>query len=265
MRVGRHPVRDGVIAIAIGSVLGLLVLVGVRATQPLTAPAPLATPAPRQAPTTSQDACDLRDQGGGGAAEPDPRPGPDFPRQEHQLDTGRPVTVHGSGNAEVAYQRLGEFATVVDFDCPECLGSLTLFNTGAQMPIVSGDTGGEPVQLQWLIDTVHEQTDGPHNSLLVGATGEWTLTLRSWYDLPIQTAEVNGRGAQVLRVAAPSVRVSFAPLNSRDKLNVYAYRFSDRGFAANLCVGRFESSTLDLHGGEVLLVWARGEWTLAPV
>lgn len=259
MRAARHPIRDGIVAVAIGGVLALLLLAGVRGVQ-LVAGSPRSEQALPQPP--SADACLIRDEGGGGPAEPDPMPGPEFPRQEHQLDTGRPVEVRGSGNAEVAYERLGQFATVVDFECPDCTGPLMLFNTGPALPIVSGEGAGEPVDIEWLIDTVHEMSDGPHNSLLLQASGDWTLTLRSWHDLPIQREPLEASGAKVVRVAAPSVRVSFAPLNSRDTLNVYAYRLSDRGFTANTCIGRFESSVLDLNGGNVLLIWARGEWTL---
>lgn len=260
----RHPLRDGIVAVAIGGVLALLLMVGVRAAQQVNGPQQREQPQMEQPQQPSADACLLRDGGGGGGgpAEPDPVPGPEFPRQEHQLDTGRPVEVHGSGNAEVAYERLGEFATVVDFACPNCTGPLTLFNTGPSVPIVSGESAGEPVDVEWLIDTVHEMSDGPYNSLLLEAKGDWTLTLRSWHDLPIQVGPLEGRGAKVVRVTAPTVRVSFAPLNSRDTLNVYAYRLSDRGFTANTCVGRFASSVLDLNGGDVLLIWARGEWTL---
>lgn len=260
MSAVRHPLRDGIVAVAIGAVFALLMLAGVRAAQLVAGPEPVA-PVPAQPPVVGQDACLIRDSGGG-PAESDPAPGPEFPRQEHELDTGRPVRVQGSGNAEVAYQRLTDFATVVDFECAGCSGPLTLFNTGAAVPIVSGETSGDPVDLEWLIDTVHEMSDGPHNSLLVQATGEWSLTLRSWHDLPVQTEPLEGTGAKVVRVDAPTVRVSFAPLNSRDTLNVYAYRLSDREFTANTCVGRFESSVLDLNGGEVLLIWARGDWTL---
>lgn len=259
MRAARHPIRDGIVAVAIGAVLALVLLVGVRAVHQVSAP-PQTEQAQPQPP--SADACLIPDEGGGGPAETDPVPGPDFPRQEHQLDTGRPVEVRGSGNAEVAYERLGAFATVVEFECANCTGPLVLFNTGPALPIVSGEGMGDPVDIEWLIDTVHEISDGPHNSLLLQASGDWTLTLRSWRDLPIQTEPLEGSGAKVVRVAAPAVRVSFAPLNSQDTLNVYAYRLSDRGFTANTCVGRFESRVLDLNGGDVLLIWARGEWTL---
>ncbi|HHV20221.1 MAG TPA: hypothetical protein GXZ30_01570 [Propionibacterium sp.] len=250
--------RDGIIAVAIGSVLALLLLVGVRAAQE----PPGGVPDSRGADTAQRDACLLRQGAGGGAGEPDPQPGPDFPRQAHTLDTARPVVVHGTGNAEVAYERLGDFATVVDFECDDCVGYLNLFNTGSALPIVSGEALGDGFDVQWLIDTVHELNDGPHNSLLITADGNWRLTLRSWHDLPVEDGPLEGRGAQVVRVDSPSVRLSFAPLNSRDTLNVYAYRLSDRGFTANVCIGRFESQVVDLQGGDVLLIWARGEWTL---
>ncbi|WP_432559306.1 hypothetical protein [Granulicoccus sp. GXG6511] len=259
MPANRHPVRDGIIAVAVGGVLALLLLVGVRAAQDVAAFRP-ADPAgePGVAPA---DACLIRD-GAGGTSEPDPQPGPEFPRQEHRLNTGMPVEAHGTGNAEVAYERLGDFATVVEFQCDDCVGHLSLFNTGAALPIVSGEAAGEGFDVVWLIDTIHEMSDGPHNSLLITAHGNWTLTLRSWHDLPVQQGPLKGQGAQVVRVDSPSVRLSFAPLNSRDTLNAYAYRLDDRGFTANLCIGRFESQVLDLNGGEILLIWARGEWTL---
>lgn len=261
MPAGPQPIRDAIIALAVGGVLALLVMVGVRLS-PGAEPLP-AAPSPMQTPRDTPDACMLRDSGGaGGGYEPDPVPGPNFPRQDHQLATGSPVVVRGSGNAEVGYERLSEFATVVTFACETCSGPLQVFNTGAALPIIDGEAGGEPIDVEWLIDTVHELTDGPHNSLLVDADGDWTLTLRSWHDLPVRTGAVSGQGSQVVRVDSGDVRVSFAPLNSRDTLNVYAYRFSDRSFTASTCIGRFESRTIDLNGGEVLLVWARGEWTL---
>lgn len=264
MRAARHPLRDGIVAVAVGGVLALLLLAGVGAVQHVAGRAPTDQAQPQP---SSPDACLIRDEGGGGGgpAQPDPAPGPEFPRQEHQLDTGRPIEVRGSGNAEVAYERLGGFATVVDFECANCTGPVLLFNTGPALPIVSGEGGGEPVAVEWLIDTVHEMSDGPHNSLLLRASGDWTLTLRSWRDLSIQTRPFEGRGAKVVRVDASAVRVSFAPLNSRDTLNMYAYRLSDRSFTVSTCVGRFESRVLDLDGGDVLLIWARGEWTLEPV
>lgn len=259
----RHPWRDGIIAVAIGGVFALLLLAGVRATQLMTGPQPTADPAPGGSVAPMADACQVRDNSdSGGSQDPDPQPSPDFPRQEHDLDTGHPVQVNGSGNAEVAYHRLGDFATVVRFDCANCTGALSVFNTGAAVPIVSGEAAGDRVEIEWLIDTVHELSQGPDNSLLVRADGDWSLTLRSWHDLPVQTGRLDGHGSRVVRVASPNVRLSFAPLNSRDTLNVYAYRLADRGFTANTCVGRFESRLLDLNGGDVLLVWARGEWSL---
>lgn len=261
-----HPIRDGILAVTLGAVLALALLVGVRLTQgPLRAGDPTigATPVGPQA--SARDSCDRQAGGGGGPAEPDPTPGPDFPRQQHDLDNGRPVTVTGTSNAEVAYHRLGDFATVVEFDCADCQGKLDVFNTGAATPIVSGDTNGEPVSIEWLIDTVHEVTAGPDNSLLIRAAGNWTLTLRSWHDLSVSRGRVDGHGARVLRVATPKVRLTFAPLNSRDALNVYAYRLADREFRANDCIGRFESRELDLNGGDVLLVWALGEWSVEPL
>lgn len=111
-----HPVRDGILAVAVGGVLALALLLGVRVTQgPLAADDPTigATPVGPQA--SARDSCDRQTGGGGGPVEPDPTPGPEFPRQQHDLDNGRPVTVTSQGNAEVAYHRLAEFATVVEF------------------------------------------------------------------------------------------------------------------------------------------------------
>lgn len=262
----QHPVRDGILAVALGGVLALGLILGVRAVQlatgPRSAPAPAATPA---GSTPSADACVRQETGGGGGRAPDPTPGPAFPRQQHDLDTGRPIHVTGTTSAEIGYHRLGDFATVVDFECPDCQGNLSVFNTGSELPIVSGELAGEPVSVQWLIDTVHEESTGPDNSLLVRAEGNWSLTLRSWHDLPVQSGRYLGRGSQVVRMPVPRLRISFAPLNSRDSLNVYAYRISDREFRANACIGRFESQMFDLNGGDVLLIWARGEWTLQPV
>ncbi|MDO5499631.1 MAG: hypothetical protein Q4F67_08125 [Propionibacteriaceae bacterium] len=261
----KHPLRDGLVALAIGCVLGLVLLAGFRVVQQWNSAGPTAQPGTSTETGASADACLIRDGGeGNGAQESDPVPGPDFPRSEHVLDTGRPVEVRGNGNAEIAYHRLGEFATVVDFACENCTGMLSVFNTGAALPIVSGETTGEPVDVEWLIDTVHEITQGPDNSLLVRAEGDWRLTLKSWHDLPVQNGRLEGTGSRVVRVESPGVRLEFAPLNSRDTLNVYAYRLDDRGFTANACLGRFESRELDLNGGQVLLVWARGEWSLEP-
>lgn len=267
MAPAAHPVRDGVIALAVGGALSLLLIFGVRTAQVTDRPEVRATPgAPVITPGSGTDACELRGGGGGGGApEPDPTAGPEFPLQEFPLDTGRPVAVGGSGNAEIAYERLSEFATVVSFDCVDCRGDLSVFNTGAALPILSGATDGEPVEIEWLIDTVHEQTSSMRNSLLIRAEGNWSLTLRSWFDLPVRTEPVHGRGAQVVRFDASVLRLTFAPLNSRDTLNVYSYRLADREFRANACIGRRESRTLDLNGGQVLLVWARGEWTIEPL
>lgn len=259
----RHPILQGLLAVALGGVLALLLVVGVRAVQQDAARS--SVPERSDVPASPADACLLRERSDSAPSEPDPMPGPDYPRQEHQLDTGRPITVDGTGNAEIAYERLGDFATVVDFNCANCDGPLRVFNTGAALPIVDGLAAGERFETQWLIDTVHDASDGPHNSLLIAAEGDWTLTLRSWHDLPVDTGSVEAQGARVVRVPSGTVRVTFEPLNSRDTLNVYAYRLADRGYAANLCVGRFESRTLDLNGGEVLLIWARGEWTLEVI
>lgn len=261
-----RSVRDGVLAVSLGAVLGVGLLVGVRATGQWDARAAEPVDATGQ-PALGADACLTGNSGGGGnsAPPPDPVAGPDFPRQDHGLDTGHPVQVSGTGNAEVAYHRKGDFATVVDFSCANCTGELNVLNTGADTPIVSGETIGEKVDIEWLIDTVHEDTQRPDNSLLIQADGDWTLGLRSWHDLPVETHRVDGRGSQVVRVASPQVRVGFAPLNSRDTLHVYAYRLGDRELRANECIGRFESRDMQLVGGDVLLVWARGEWSLEPV
>lgn len=267
MPLKAHPIRDGVIAVLIGGLLALGLLVMARMAGEWETEAgnePMAGGG--QPPVQSADACHIQDNGAGGGSQSDPGPvaGPDFPRQDHDLDTGRPIEVRGSGNAEVAYHRKGDFATVVTFECANCTGELNVFNTGAAMPIVSGETIGDQVEIEWLIDTVHELSQGPDNSLLVRADGDWTLRLRSWHDLPVASGRVEGRGSQVVRVASPQVRMSFAPLNSRDTLNVYAYRLDDRSFRANECIGRFESRVVDLQEGDVLLVWARGEWTIEP-
>jgi hypothetical protein len=259
-----HPVRDGVIAVTLGAVLALLVIFGVRALQVSGAPGGQSGPGvPEITPGQGTDACTI--QGGrGGAPEPDPTAGPEFPPQEFPLDTGQPIEVSGTGNAEIVYERLGEFATVVGFECEECTGDLTLFNTGAAAPILTGETIGEQVEIEWLIDTVHEQT-GPRNSLLIRASGNWTLTLRSWFDLPVSSGTISSTGSKVVRVDASQVRLTLAPLNSRDVLNVYSYRLADREFSASTCIGRRESQVLDLNGGQVLLLWARGDWTLETI
>lgn len=259
-----HPVRDGVIAVSLGAVLALLLILGVHA---LRSPGGSGgSSVPVNNPGLGSDACQrgVGGGGGGGAPAPDPTPAPEFPRQDFLLDTGRPVEVSGTSNAEIAYERLGQFATVVSFDCEECTGDLTVFNTGAAVPIVSGETSGDPVHIEWLIDTVHEQSNGPRNSLLIRATGDWSLTLRSWFDLPVESGTVNGTGSAVVRLDSPRIRLTFAPLNSRDALNAYAYRLEDGEFRANTCIGRRESRVLDLNGGQVLLLWARGDWTLDP-
>lgn len=260
-----HPIRDGMIAVSLGAALALLLILGVHALQ--SPGGSDGSPLPVNTPGLGTDACERAGGGGGGGSgspAPDPTPGPEFPRQEFPLDTGRPVEVRGSGNAEIAYERLGQFATVVSFDCASCSGDLTVFNTGAAVPIVSGETIGEPVDIEWLIDTVHEQSDGPRNSLLIRASGDWSLTLRSWFDLPMQSGTVHGTGSAVVRLDTPRIRLTFAPLNSRDTLNAYAYRQPDGAFRANACLGRRESRVLDLNGGQVLLLWARGDWILDP-
>lgn len=259
-----HPIRDGVIAVSLGAVLALLLILGVHALQSPGGLAGRSSPGlPVTTPGLGTDAClGGGGGGGGGVPRPDPTPGPEFPRQEFQLDTGRPIEVKGSGNAEILYERLGEFATVLGFDCERCAGDLMVFNTGAGVPIISGEVTGEPVHVEWLIDNVHEEADGPRNSVLIRATGDWSLTLRSWFDLPVRSGTINGTGSAVVRLEAPQVRLTFAPLNSRDALNVYAYRQADGEFRANTCIGRRESRVLDLNGGQVLLLWARGDWTL---
>lgn len=258
-----HPIRDGVIAVSLGAVLALLLIVGVHALQSPNGLRERVEPElPMNTPGLGSDACRSGGGGGGGAPEPHPTPGSEFPRQEFSLDTGRPVEVQSSGNAEIAYQRLSEFATVVSFDCENCAGDLTVFNAGAGVPILSGRTAGEPVHIEWLIDTVHEEADDPRNSLLVRATGDWTLALRSWFDLPVRSGTISGTGSAVVRLDAAQVRLTFAPLNSRDALNAYAYRQADGEFRANTCLGRRESRVLDLNGGQVLLLWARGDWIL---
>lgn len=261
-----HPIRDGVIAVSLGAALALLLILGVHALQsPDRFSARVDPELPLSTPGVGSDACHSGGGGGGGGVpEPDPTPGAEFPRQDFLLDTGRPVEVQGSGNAEIAYDRLGDFATVVTFDCARCTEDLTVFNTGGGVPILSGRTGGEPVHVEWLIDTVHEEGNDPRNSLLIRATGHWSLTLRSWFDLPVRSGTINGTGSAVVRLDAPQVRMTFAPLNSRDALNAYAYRQDDGEFRANTCIGRRESRVLDLNGGQVLLLWARGDWTLDP-
>lgn len=251
------------IAVSLGAVLALLLILGVRGVQLAMAPNSGTSPGlPVTTPGLGTDACERCGGGGGGGLVPDPSPGPEFPRQEFPLDTGRPIEIRSSGNAEIIYERLSEFATVVEFDCANCAGELTVFNTGAAVPILAGETIGEPVRIEWLIDTVHEMSDGPRNSLLIRAAGEWSLTLRSWFDLPVRSGTIQGTGSEVVRLDADQVRLTFAPLNSRDALNAYAYRLADRGFRANTCIGRRDSQVVNLNGGQVLLIWARGDWTL---
>lgn len=250
--------------LVVGGLAMLLILTGILLVGGRRVLVPTGTPTPSGAPSGT-DNCFARSGGGGGATQPNPKPGPEYPRTEGQVGRQSPMVVSGSGKAELHYTRTEEVPTVLEFDCPECRGPLQVYNYGGHAMVVSGsDVTGVPVHTIWLLDTEQQKTLGTRNQLLVNADGRWTMTLRSSRDLARSTAPISGQDSQVLAAGSSRARFSLDPLNSTDKLIIEGFDYSGK-LLTSACIGRRESREISLGGAQLILVNARGEWKVEPL
>lgn len=173
---------------------------------------------------------------------------------------GTTASVSAAGTLDVSYQRQGDFAVVVGLDCSACTGPVTVSAPGRSTPVGEAAAGTESA---WLLETV--AADPVDQSLLVQADGPWTLTLRSWNDLPEVSGEQSGSGSAVLAFSDDVERldVAYGPASSEDSLSgrVLGTAGTRQTFGDTTAFARVVDATLP----GVVALRTDGAWTLTPL
>ncbi|WP_420365249.1 hypothetical protein AAEP80_17065 [Curtobacterium sp. L3-7] len=172
---------------------------------------------------------------------------------------GVSATASGTGSSNVAFHADGDFAVVVELDCSSCTGTATVTAPGRMSPF-----GRATAPLRGSFLTGVLQSDSPDQTIIVEADGPWTVTLRSWNDLPYVSGSQSGSGPAVLFFSddVSHVTVDYRPSGPDDS-------FSGRVFTTSANpqlfgnTGAFtESFDVDLPG--VMAIQTNGTWTVTP-
>ncbi|MCP2283839.1 hypothetical protein APR04_002752 [Promicromonospora umidemergens] len=192
---------------------------------------------------------------------PDPRPtaAPARSVAAGTVAPGVPAVAEGRGNAEVTFERDGEFAVVVHLDCSGCSGATILTGPERGTPFGAADgvlTGS------YLMD-VFTGTD-PEQSVWLVAKGPWSLRFESWNDLAPVTGKQAGEGSTVLALGdtASSIDVEFTPAGPDDMFAGRYFGVSGDSQMFGDSVAFTDSYDVSLPG--VLAITTNGSWAVTP-
>jgi hypothetical protein len=172
---------------------------------------------------------------------------------------GTSATVSGNGPSNVAYQRQGELAVVIDLDCSACTGTAKVTAPGRMSPFGEATA---PLRGSFLMDVF---TADPVNQLfIVQAEGPWTVTLSSWNDLPLVSGPQVGTGPTVLYLSddVSHVTVDYTPVGVDDSFSGRVFTTSDNTQVFGDTVAFSEVFEADLPG--VMAIQTNGSWTVTP-
>ncbi|GAA1984707.1 hypothetical protein GCM10009718_22620 [Isoptericola halotolerans] len=199
--------------------------------------------------------------------EPEEEPAPERPTAPPEKSVaagtvaeGSAATAEGKGDAEVTFERDGEFAVVVELDCARCEGPTVL--TGPDRMTPFGEADGA-LTGEYLMDVF--QDSEPEQSLWVAADGPWSLRLSSWNDLTPEPGPWSGSGSTVIFLGgdAETAEVSWTPAGAGDS---FQGRYFGTEEAAARMFGDSEEFTDDIELAQpgVLAITTDGEWSITP-
>ena len=169
------------------------------------------------------------------------------------------ATVSENGPSNITYQRQGEFAVVIELDCSACTGTTAVTAPGRMSPL--GEVAAA-LRGSFLMDVFKD--DSVNQMLIVQAEGPWTVTLRSWNDLPQVSGPQSGAGPAVLFFAddVSHVTVDYKPAGTDDS-------FSGRVFTTSNTPQMFGdtgafSTVYDADLPGVMAIKTNGTWTVTP-
>lgn len=172
---------------------------------------------------------------------------------------GVAATASATGPSNVAFHTEGEFAVVVQLDCSACTGTATVTAAGRMSPF-----GRATAPLTGAFLTAVFKDDSPDQTIIVDADGPWSVTLRSWNDLPLVTGSQHGTGPAVLFLAddVPHLVVDYRPSGPDDTFSgrVFTTAGTPQLFGDSGAFSR--SFDVDLPG--VMAIQTNGTWTVTP-
>lgn len=176
---------------------------------------------------------------------------------------GTATVQRGSGDQTVHYEVGGEFAVIVELDCSRCTGTVLLTATKRSTPWFEGQG---PSRVTALENIFARDTS---SDLIVKATGDWTLRMRSWNDTPYQRGAQSGRDAAVVKLGdtGTKVKVTTRPQKGSSML-VRMYSARAAGQSADSYVIGGDSAldeVVEVRSPVVVAITGNGSWRLEPM
>ncbi len=174
--------------------------------------------------------------------------------------SGVSATASATGPSNVAFHTEGQFAVVIELDCSTCTGTATVTAPGRMSPFGRATA---PLTASFL--TAVFRDDAPDQTVIVDAQGPWSVTMRSWNDLPAVAGAQSGTGPAVLYLQddVSHVAVDFRPASADDSFNARAFTTSDDTQVFGDSGAFAKQFDVDLPG--VIAIQTNGTWTVTPV
>ncbi|PZE85256.1 hypothetical protein [Curtobacterium sp. MCBD17_032] len=172
---------------------------------------------------------------------------------------GAPATVSGTGPADVAFRVRGDFAVVMDLDCSRCTGTAAVTAPGRMSPF--GEASA-PLTASFLTGVMRSDPD--EQMLIVQADGPWSMTMRSWNDLPSVSGPQAGTGPAVLFFSddVSHVQVEYTPADADDRFGARVFTTSDDTQLFGDTEAFSDTFEADLPG--VVAIATNGSWRITP-
>lgn len=180
-----------------------------------------------------------------------------------KVATGTTRSASGKKDALVTFTQAAPFAVVAEFDCPECKGDIEIQQLGSHEVL---DTGSKSLSGAYLLDIIGSVEE--EQTLIVRASGEWDVKLRSWDDLPISSGTQEGKGSDVIYIGdeASGIEVAYKPPKGGGKLSVTATsaveKEGDAPKLASVSGGKKFTKKTDIKLPGVLTISGKGSWTI---
>ena len=173
---------------------------------------------------------------------------------------GVSASASATGPSNVAFHTEGQFAVVIELDCSACTGTATVTAPGRMSPF-----GRATAPLTGSFLTAVLRDDAPDQTVIVDAQGPWSVTMRSWNDLPTVSGAQSGTGPAVLffQDDVSHLAVDFRPASAEDSFNGRAFTTSDDTQVFGDSGAFAKQFDVDLPG--VLAIQTNGTWTVTPV
>lgn len=251
--------------VAAGLFTALLAVAGcsnaVTTSAPTTPAASAPTAADGSAPSASSSASSTSSRSS--APAPTTESLPASRKNVGTITQGRATTHRGEGDQAVSYQVGGPFAVVVELDCSTCTGTVRL-NTAKRpgSPWFEGPAPTRTVALENVFASAKKTT------VIVRATGTWSLKLSSWNDTPFRPGTRSGEGAAIVKIAGPStgLRVRTTPKKG-ESMMLRFYEASPAGTSGGTRVLAGDEpldEVIDISTPALVAVNGRGSWSFEP-